>query len=300
VDERLSDLAAALGNVAGASAVRFGLRDDRGRVMDCLKIVAAGPGEYLGVSHALTNDVFQLNLAHSTDLLNWRFVAMLDVHASQGEIYRDKDGVFLVAYEHDQPGSNFVRLRRYKDRAALEKGKFATEVTIGRTLAPKAEGTPSFEYVRRDEIGLRFHYWRDTDVDRAAKGTLRGWQEWSAEPDATVNQAVEAFGVRGNIGSRARFTHRGQTFYLQEGQGAKNDWASWRVYLLRGDERNGKRDAVPVPIKTPGGATSFANPGIVLLLEPGKPPRFWVSLFLPTQGNPSGERGELVYIINAP
>jgi hypothetical protein len=297
----LESLAAALGDVTRAAAHRYGVRDDRNVTMDCLKVVQIAPGDYLGVSHALQrgpNERFLLNLARSSDLLNWRHITTLDGNASQGELYRDRDGSFLLAYEHDEPNSCFVRVRRYADRAALEKGRFATEITLGRTLAPTAEGTPSIERVTADEIALRFHYYRNGDVDRAAKGILRGWRNWRTEVDEGINRAVESYGVRGNIGGRAKFTHRGKPYYVQEGQGGKNDWASWRLYLMDGAEQGGKRAVVPFPIKTHGGATSFANPFVAPVPEPGKPNRYFVSAFMPSEGNPSGESGELVYLVD--
>lgn len=298
-DKTLESLAATLGDVTRATAHRYGVRDDRDVTMDCLKVVQIAPGDYLGVSHALRRtpeERFLLSLSRSSDLLNWRYITTLDEHASQGEIHRDRDGSFLLAYEHDEPNSCFVRLRRYADRAALEKGKFATEVTLGRTLAPTAEGTPSIESVSRDEIALRFHYYRNGDVDRAARGVLRGWRDWRTVVDDNINHAVEAYGVRGNIGGRARFLYQGRPYYVQEGQGGKNDWASWRVYLMEGAERNGKRTVIPFPIKTHRGGTSFANPYVAHVPEPGKPNRYFVSAFMPSEGNPPGESGELAYV----
>ena len=82
---------------------------------------------------------------------------------------------------------------------------------------------------------------------------------------------------------------------MQEGQLAKNDWASWRVFLA--DERF--RRAVPLPVRTHGGSRSFANPFIALV--PGPPsPRFFVSVFLASQGSAPGETGALVYLTDAP
>ncbi|GAB4456512.1 MAG: hypothetical protein OHK0029_14610 [Armatimonadaceae bacterium] len=296
----LEALAAYLGNVTGALASRYGLKDNRNSTLDCLKIVMASPGDYLGVAHALRNDVFELNLVHSTDLFTWTQIATLDTHASQGELHRNPDGSYLVAYEHDEPNSNFIRLRRYANRTALEANRYAAQITLGRTLAPTAEGTPSFDRVTPEEISLRFHYYRNADVDRAARGILRNWQRWQPAPDESINRAIEAFGVQGNIGSRSRFVLNGTPYYLQEGQGAKNDWASWRLYLVEGGEDQDKRKAVAIPMKTHAGSTSFANPAITVLDEPGRIPRLFITAFLPTQGNPEGERGELAYLLDLP
>jgi hypothetical protein len=170
-------------------------------------------------------------------------------------------------------------------------------VTLGRTLAPTAEGTPSIERVEGDTVYLRFHYYRNGDVDRAAKGALTSWRDWKSAPDTEIDRALEGFGCKGNIGGRSRFTFQGRAYYLHEGQLAKNDWASWRVFLLDGTERTGPRPAVSVPMKTHKGSTSFANPFVMALNEPGKSPRLFVTLFMPTEGNASGESGELAYIV---
>lgn len=293
----LESLAKQLGDVTQSIAYRYGVQDDRGITMDCLKIVAVGPREYLGVSHAMRDGVFSLNLSRSTDLMHWRFITTLDTHASQGEILREPDGAFLLAYEHDEPNSCFVRLRRYANRAAFEKGTFAKEITLQRTLAPTAEGTPSIERVEGETVYLRFHYYRNGDVDRAAKGVLTGWRDWKTEVDPGINRAIEAFGCKGNIGGRTRFLLQGKPYYVQEGQLTKNDWASWRVFLMDGTEQNGQRSAVRIPMKTHKGSQSFANPAVTALNEPGKPPRFFVTFFMPTEGNARGESGELAYIV---
>jgi hypothetical protein len=122
LQETLESLAKQLGDVTQSRSHRYGVKDDRGITMDCLKVVSAGAGDYLGVSHAMRDGVFTLNLARSTDLMNWRYVGTLDNHASQGEMLRERDGAFLVAYEHDEPNSCFVRLRRYANREAWRRG----------------------------------------------------------------------------------------------------------------------------------------------------------------------------------
>lgn len=277
-----------LGDVTKALSHRYGAKDDQGKTLDCLKIAALPDGTYLGVSHALTEGVFHLRLSRSTDLLTWSYIATLDTHASQGELTAQPDGSFWLAYEHDEPNSCFVRLRHYASRALLEKGKFASETTLGRTLAPTAEGTPSIESVRANEIRLRFHYYRNGDVDRAASGILRGPGQWQTKIESELNAAVEAHGVKGNIGGRTRFTAQGKTWYLQEGQLRKNDWASWRIFLLESNTQK----AVPVPIKTHGGSSSFANPGVCTL--PGG--RLFCSFFMPSEGNAPGEAGALLYV----
>lgn len=281
---------ALLGDVTDSLAHRYGVRDHLGIAMDCLKVIPMGAADFLGVSHARLADRFVLRLSRSSDLLAWRHVVDLDGNASQGDLAPQPDGSFWLAYEHDEPNSVFIRLRRYASRADLEKGKWAFETTLGRTLAPTAEGTPTLERVERDAIRLRLHYYRDGDVDRAAAGILRGLGDWKAYPDPELNAAVEAQGVRGNIGGRCRVRVAGRMWTLQEGQGRKNDWASWRCYLLDDPPRN----ASPIALKTHGGSTAFANPFATVL--PGPTPRLVVTYFLPSEGAASGEAGPLLFV----
>lgn len=283
-------VAAFLGDVTDSLAHRYGVRDHLGLSLDCLKVVPMGENDYLGVSHARIADRFVLRLSRSRDLLEWRHVVDLDGNASQGDLAPQPDGSFWLAYEHDEPNSVFVRLRRYASRADLEKGRWAFETTLGRTLAPTAEGTPTIERVERDVVRLRLHYYRDGDVDRAAAGILRGLGDWSVAPDRDLNAALEAKGVRGNIGGRCRVRLFGRIWYLQEGQGRKNDWASWRCWLMDDPPRN----PTAIPLRTHGGSTAFANPFAVAL--PGPKPRVVVTWFLPSEGAASGEAGPLLYV----
>ncbi|MGC4043076.1 MAG: hypothetical protein QM758_04665 [Armatimonas sp.] len=276
-------LAAWLGDLRQA---RFGLRDDTGATLDCLKIAPDPAGGYLGVNHTMKDGVFHLRLTQSTDFINWRYLATLDTHASQGELLPLSNGTFVLAYEHDEPNSTFVRVRRYTSREDLIRGKFAMETTLGRTLAPTAEGTPSIERATRDALTLRFHYYRNGDVDRAAKGTLRV-DSWTTEIDNGLNAAVEAYNVRGNIGGRTKFFLGGKPWYLQEGQLGKNDWASWRLFLLDG----ACRKALLLPLQTPGGSLSFANPFVGVFGQ-----TVVMTAFMPSEGNARGEAGAMLCI----
>lgn len=282
-------LAAWLGNVTDAASWRYGLKDDQKVGLDCLKLVQLGKDDFLGVSHALRDKRFVLRLTHSRDLLRWTHVADLDTHASQGHLAAQPDGSFWLAYEHDEPNACFVRLRRYPNRAALEQGRFSTETTLGRTLAPTAEGTPTIERVERDAIRLRFHYYRDGDVDRAATGILRGASDWTTAPDKAIDTVLEAKGVRGNIGGRCRIVLGGRAWWLHEGQLRKNDWASWRCWLLDDPVRSVEE----IPIQTHGGSTSFANPFATVVNLPA--PTVVATAFLPSEGAADSEAGCLLW-----
>ncbi len=293
------DLIERLGSVTNATVFRYGARDDRGAPLDCLKILELGPGDYLGVYHAQREKVFHLHLARSTNLMEWRRVATLDEHASQGTLWRGSNGVFLVAYERDTPRAANVRLRHYENLAALQAGRFSREFDVPRTLAPSAEGTPSFERVawggapERSRVELRLHYYRDRKADRAATGTLVGFTNWVAAPDPAINAPLEAHGVAGNIGDRDRFEWGGRGYLIQEAQMRPRDWTSWRLFLFDAQTM----ELWPVPVRTHRSSRSFANPTVTPLHDGRGAEVLAVTLFLPAQGSAPGEAGTLIYIV---
>ena len=300
--QSFDQLAALWSDVTKATAHRYAARDDQGRTLDCLKIFEIAPGNYLGIYHAMEKGVFRLHAAQSTNLLDWHHHNELDTHASQGALWREKSGGFYLAYEHDVPKAVNIRLRHYASLATLLSGQFDREIDLPRSLAPTAEGTPSFERVEQgrspdqSRIHLRIHYYRDMKVDRAARGTLLGFTNWTAVAEPAINTALEARGVRGNIGDRDQVEFQGRPWLIQEGQLARNDWASWRVYLLDPSASLCRE----LPIRTHRGSTSFANPSVTRLRDPQGRWVYAVTLFLPTQGNARGEIGSLIYLVADP
>lgn len=297
--QRLAD---ALTDVRAAVVHRYQLKDDAGRSMDCLKVFSTGKGAYYGIHHTYDGGKFSLHLAESADLVNWKHVIALDEHASQGTVWQAEDGRFLLAYEKDAPNSCWIRLRSYAGLTALRNGTFNEEHDIARSLAPTAEGTPSFEKVEgwgktlaSSSIRLRFHYFKDAHVDQLAAGTLTGFSEWKAHAAPDLNERFIALGVHGNIGDRDRFQWQGRTVYLQEGQLKRLDWASWRVYLC--DESGAPIQRLD--IKTHGGSTAFCNPNATWLTGPQGSRLLVVTAFLPSEGSAPNESGSLLYAIDA-
>ena len=299
IDPVTTRLVALLTNVPNATAHRYRAMDDQGRTLDCLKIIELAPGDYLGVYHTLRDREFQLHLGRSTNLLHWSHRAVLDQRASQGAIWRGPRGDFLLAYEVNVPKAVIIRLRHYANLEALLTARFDREMDLPRTLAPTAEGTPSFERVELNgdlatsRIDLRIHYYRDMKVDRAARGTLLGFTNWTATHDHDIDDALKGWGVAGNIGDRDEFMFAGRKFLIQEGQLKPNDWTSWRVYLID-DSGLG---ALIIPVQSHGGSRSFANPAVTRLRDPAGKWCLAVTLFLPSQGNARGEAGTLIYVV---
>lgn len=299
IDATTARLIALLTNVPNATAYRYRATDDHGRSLDCLKIIELVPGDYLGVYHTLRDREFQLHLGRSTNLLHWSHRTVLDQRASQGAIWHGPRGDFLLAYEVNVPKAVIIRLRHYANLDALLNARLDREIDLPRTLAPTAEGTPSFERVQLNgdlttsRIDLRIHYYRDMKVDRAARGTLLGFTNWTARPEPEIDEALHGYGVQGNIGDRDEFVFAGRKFLIQEGQIKPNDWISWRVYLI--DDSG--RGALGMPVQTHGGSRSFANPAATRLRDPAGKWCLAVTLFLPSQGNARGEAGTLIYVV---
>jgi hypothetical protein len=130
-----------LGDVVGSTGHRYAVKDSAGNTMDTLKIITNPAGGYLGVYHTGN----RVNLANSTDLLNWVFRRTLDAQATQPTICALSTGGFLTAAEYsDQAGSGgLLRFRHYANLSWLLAGTVNRERTIPRTSSGCNEGTPN-------------------------------------------------------------------------------------------------------------------------------------------------------------
>jgi hypothetical protein len=294
----------AIENVTSATAYRYHTRDDKGSTMDTLKVIPSPGGGYLGVYHTLTAGVFVTKLARSTNLLTWTHVVDLEPNASQPTIAPLSDGGFLVGYEKDAgctgtgpPGANCLGFRHYPNLASLLAGTGDRSRQLPRSLSNCAEGTPNIygaelsPDIDHSTIDVGFHYFRNCDVDRQARGTLRNFSSWTASPDSGLNAVFEAFRPAGNIGDRDFMRLGGASFNFHEVQFTKGDFGSWRVYLY--DWLLGL--PTPLAIRTHRGSTAFANPTFTHLTSPAGRPAVLVTLFIPQQGAAPAETGELVY-----
>ena len=181
----LEHLIKVLESVPNSETYVYQLRDDQQKTMDCLKVFQRAEGQYIGVSHSLQNGVFGIQLSRSDGLLNWTYANTLDIHAPQANIWPTENGAHLLAYEKDAPNSFWIRLRFYADFDSFCEVDFAAEYDIQQSLGPTAEGKPSFDSVKlasnqlsQSEIDLRFHYYKDAEVDRLAIGRLVGSRLW--------------------------------------------------------------------------------------------------------------------------
>ena len=295
------------------SGSAFRVVDSLGSSMDALEVIAnpVVPRTYLGVYHVnLGNGRFALRLASSRDLRSWRKIADLDAGGGgMGALRALPGGGFLLAYEAQratQPNGKTatnVRLRHYRDGAALLSGRATAERTLPRRLSSTNEGTPSFRGVAwhgslaTSRISLDFHYLDHGPklaVDRQAHGTLDDGT-WSVTREAGVDRALSKLGFHGNHGGRRQFSFPkgGKTWRVYEAQELVNVTGSWRVLLYDVAGRRLKQ----LRVATPRASRSFANPCVSVLPSPHPAggSALVVSMFVFGAGAGSGESGELVY-----
>ena len=294
-----------LEDTKAAKLLIFKLRDNEDHGMDCLDVFqphSTKNGTSFGVSHSLRNGVFSVHLSDSTDLRNWKHVIELDQHGSQATVHETDDGTFLLAYEKDAPNSCWIRLRSYSDLDALRSGRHDHEIDLPRTLAPTAEGTPSFEKVdiengnlATSNIQLRFHYFKYARVDQLASGTLINFKKWKATPSRKLNQAFIKLGADGNIGDRSKFIWKDKSYYLQEVQGTRRDWGTWGLFLCDSNGLPLKR----LDLKTPGHSTAFANATVSRIKDKSGQELLVFTAFLHSKGSSPLESGQMLLAFDA-
>jgi hypothetical protein len=303
-DEARAQLRALVENVNTSTAHRYATRDDANHVMDTTKIIQDHTGTYLAVSHHMhTDGHFRVNLATSTDLLNWHWVRELAGSntgpASQPTIAEASNGGFVLAWEQEQPGggNNHLAFRYFANRADLLAGKVSRSYDAPRRLSSCAEGTPNIYSITmspdidRSTIDIGGHFWWNCDRDRQQRGRLTNFSSWSTAAQPNYDNALLYWGIGGNIGDRDQAMFSGYSFGLIEGQYTKGDFGSWRTFVY--DYQTGNADRTT--IHTDGGSTAFANPTLTALKAPNGQRALLVTLFIPSEGAAPGESGELIY-----
>lgn len=221
-------LASIVEQVDRTTAYRYRAKDDRGALLDGLKVLQVD-GTNLGIYHAPAKDGrFNVYVATSDDLIAWTRRATIDAGASQPTIALLPSGGIVVAYEKvslielgplsaitdtlesivgpilDRPSDRIrIRFRFYRTVDALLHGQFAREFTAPRRLSPTAEGTPSITKVKqtrrllsRSRIEVGMHYFADldgngtSDADRQATAVLSGFSRWQARPAPQLDDAL--------------------------------------------------------------------------------------------------------------
>lgn len=247
-------------NVSGASAKRESVKDSLGQSMDCLKVIQTD-GKFVAVYHQNG----YVNIATSTDCMNWTFVNRLSSagEASQPYLYQSGSS-YILAWEREV--NRTVVLRWFTSAANLyanrdDGTRCNCNVPIGGWI-----GTPNIYSGNHSSVDVGFHYW-DGSKDQNARGTCN-WSTLSGGA-TQINDALRYWGCWGNIGDRDGITYKGYQFSVVEGQQTFGDFGTWHLYLY--DHATGNAD--PCTIRTPGspnGVNGIGNPNITLITINGQ------------------------------
>ena len=167
IDEARSELRGYIEDITQATASRYGVVDDRGHVMDAVKIIAIPEsGGFVGLYHSFREDTgtFAVHLATSEDLMNWTWRRQLGDNASMPTIKPASDGGYVVAWEQEPP--NHVRLLYYRSWSDLLAGPASKTFDAPLRLSSCAEGTPNLYAASSLAVDVGFHFYRDCQLDR--------------------------------------------------------------------------------------------------------------------------------------
>lgn len=294
-----------LENVTTATASRFAAKDDQGIGLDAIKIIQnpTGPG-YVGVYHHLIGNQFEVRLAVSTNLLDWKYVRTLEPNGSQPTLaYHASSGGYVLAHEQwSAPGStgaSQLRFRYYSSYANLLAGTVARSylAPISGFHATALEGTPNIMAMSADGnvISVGFHYYSNEGVDRNATGTLShlltGTTSWTSQVATSWNKALTSRGVTANIGDRDWGSLFGASYLWQEGQYGVGDFGTWRGWFY---DFNRAASFALFP-KTPKASRSLGNGTFGLLTAPNGKPILAATYFIFGEQAGVGEAGELIF-----
>lgn len=289
-----TDLRGLIEDVTRATASKYALTDDRGNVMDTVKVIAVpGAGGFVGLYHSYRPGpaVFSVHLATSSNLLDWTWRVQLADQASQPTIKPASDSGYVVAWE--QEPDNHLKFAHYASWADLLKGAPLRTFDAPQLLSDCAEGTPNLYTASTTFLDVGFHFYDDCDLDRQARGTT-DWTSWTAAAEPRLEETVRVHGVMGGIGDRDVIRFGESDFTLIEGQVVKGDWRTWRVYLHDGDTG----EAEQLNFRTHAGSVAFTNPTIEQI-EIGGQKAILMSLFVPQEGAGGAESGQLIYYRSA-
>lgn len=313
-----------------STKARFAALDNRGKSLDTIKVVQDGD-RYLGIYHSAGDGRYDVDLATSTDLMNWTYVTTLDTDATHATIRQLPGGAYLIAYEKYLLGDLFdrpllttqldplynplnriqLRFRYYPSVDALLAGSFSRQFTAKRQLSKISEGTPNILAARlsggtlsHSRIRVGLHYLKSLrhrpDSDRQGVGELKDFKKWRPVPQPKLDRLFlkptllhKGFTSPpvGSVGDRDDIVVNGVTLRLQEAEYVPRDWSSWRIFIT--DSK--RRTATPLEITTPRGSRSFSAPTATLLTSPSGRPAIFVSIFVLTEGADPYEAGQLIY-----
>ena len=334
INSRVS-LARIVEDVDHTTAHRYGARDDRGAPLEGLKVVQVGD-RYVGVYHAPGRGRFNVHVATSTDLIEWKRRATLDQDASQPTISVQPGGSIIVAYEKttlldhllrpvlpddvleviDGPLNRIrLRFRFYRSVDALLANQFSRQFTARRVLSPTAEGTPSITnatlrggLISRSRIEVGMHYFADIDgdgkpdLDRLATGVLTDFNTWEehAQPDLDAD-LLKATSLHEGFAAPPRGSLGDRDQIIFDGVRLELQEAQY----VPGDYSSWRvflidpRYRVPRPLQitTDGDSRAFGNPTATALTAPSGRPAIFMTMYVFAEGAARSEAGPLIYYV---
>jgi len=291
IEAARAELRDLISDVTAATAYRYRAKDDLGRDMGPLEVVwIPEASAFAGVYHTWsdTDEMFHLQVATSTNLLDWTWQVELASQASQPSIEAASDGGYVVAWEQEPDPIHMV-IASFASWEDLRGGKVARRFDVPVTMPACGEGTPSIEAASAKRVDLSFHYHAGCERDLQARGST-DWKTWHATMRKDLDHALIDLGVLGHIGDRDSIMFRGHDLTLVEGQRVVDDWSSWRMFLYDAETSA----AEELHVKTQAGSVSFANPTIDQIKINGRD-AILVTLFIFSEGSHGGEDGELIY-----
>ena len=301
------------GDVTTAEGCRYGAKDNLGHELDTLKIIENPRGGYLGVYHCSptgNSRDFNVNLAISTDILNWKFNRTIEQEASQPTVAQAPNRAYIVAFEkHVFIGTKEERhlgFYYFPNLTSLLTNSSAYKFIAPLTVAVKLEGTPNIYNITMEnsvmKVRVGFHYNDASGLDKVAIGHLSIPLDnpqnmiWNCtKPQQNYNQELlETYpDIKGHIGDRDYGQIFGRNFTLQEAQYVRGDDSTWAIFVYDHLTNTFHK----LNIKTYKGSTSFGNPTFTVLNSPAGDVRIIVTYFLHTAGNAAmpGEGGELIF-----
>ena len=322
-------------DVGRTTAHRYGARDDRGAPLEGLKVVQMGD-RYVGVYHAPGGGRFNVHVATSSDLIEWKRRATLDDDASQPTIATTPGGGAIVAYEKttlldllprvplppdvagiiDGPLNRIrVRFRYYRSADALLAGDHSRQFTAKRSLSPMAEGTPSITkailrrgLISRSRIEVKMHYFADldgngtADLDRSATAVLTDFRDWQAQARPDIDATflnLKTFHKGFSAPPRGSIGDRDQV--ILDGVRLEVQEAQY----VAGDYASWRTFVIdprngrprPLEIDTGGDSRAFGNPTVTALTAPSGRPAVLVTVYVFAEGAARSEAGPLVYYV---
>ena len=164
-----------------STAHRYRVLDNLGRWLGPTKVIWVPEAEAFAASYFTTSDADGRNhvqVATSTDLMNWTWRVELADQAAMPAIASSLDGGYVVAWEQEPDPIHMViaYFPTWDDVLANSPTK-RFEVPI--TMPACGEGTPSIEAASSERVDIGFHYHGDCERDRQAQGST-DWTTWQS------------------------------------------------------------------------------------------------------------------------